>query len=227
VTEFPESVQWVITVPKGSESSMGRVFAKLPNCKVIAVANRGRNFGALIEILEHVQDDQFLLHVHSKKSPHMDELRRDQWRSALFEGLLSRSHVRDAMAIMQTHSDVGIYYPTAEKVISPLSYSWNANSDFARPLLAKLGVPFLQIRFPYPAGGMFIATPWLVEKLRELSLDERDFPNEPLPIDGSVAHALERILGFLPFHSGKRHLTLSMEGEFSFDTSFIEHPSGY
>ena len=227
IDEFPKEVSWIITVPKGTRERTEQKVGKFENCRVLEVENAGRNFGALFAILNDVRDGNFLLHVHSKKSKHMPKFRSEKWSTALFEGLLNRERIDAALRIMQENEDVPLYYPTAEKVLSRTSYNWSNNANFAKSLIMKLGYSFVDARFPYPAGGMFMCSPWLLQQLRNLNLTLRDFPAEPIPVDGSIAHALERIVGYVPHYLGLKHLTLSMGGVMSFDTSYIDFDSGY
>jgi lipopolysaccharide biosynthesis protein len=48
--------------------------------------------------------------------------------------------------------------------------------------------------FSFPVGTMFWARPRALKPMFELGLDWTDFPEEPLPYDGSILHAIERLL---------------------------------
>jgi lipopolysaccharide biosynthesis protein len=152
----------------------------------------------------------------------MTKKRALEWASTLKRGLLDPEQVRKALGILQEDERFALYYPTAERVLSTRGYSWTSNGVFAKQMLARLGVPWIDGRFPYPAGAMFIANPWLTGMLRKLDLSPDDFPKEPFPVDGSIAHALERIIGYVPHYLGLKHLTLSMEGDLSSDVSYID-----
>jgi lipopolysaccharide biosynthesis protein len=152
----------------------------------------------------------------------MTKARALLWASTLKRGLLDPDLAGKALGILQENASIPLYYPTAERVLSTAGYGWTTNGTFAKQMLSRLGIPWIDSRFPYPAGAMFIASPWLIEILRELDLSPEDFPAEPLPVDGSLAHALERIIGYVPHYLGLRHLTLSMDGELSTDVSYIE-----
>lgn len=227
IEEFPEEVSWIVTVPRGTMQRAGEHLGKFQNCRVVEVENYGRNFGALFAIFDEVKDGNFLIHVHSKKSTHIPRARSEKWSASLFEGLLGREKIDAALRVMQANHDVHLYYPTAEKILSRRSYDWSSNADFAKPLLMKLGYPLVNHRFPFPAGGMFLSSPWLLGEIRNLKLGASDFPAEPLPIDGSIAHAVERLIGYVPHYLGLKHLTLSMGGVLSFDTSYVDFDPGY
>jgi lipopolysaccharide biosynthesis protein len=46
----------------------------------------------------------------------------------------------------------------------------------------------------------------------ELKLGWDDYPEEPLPSDGTVLHALERLLPFVARHGGFRFATTNVPG---------------
>lgn len=56
----------------------------------------------------------------------------------------------------------------------------------------------------FPEGGMFWMSQRLFNKLVDLKLDISNFEEEPIPQDGTTAHALERLIGALATEDGKR-----------------------
>ncbi len=73
---------------------------------------------------------------------------------------------------------------------------WSCDYDEAERLLARR--TDLDIRkFPiveFPHGSMFWARRDALRRLLTLPLAFDDFPREPIPPDGTIAHALERTL---------------------------------
>jgi lipopolysaccharide biosynthesis protein len=64
----------------------------------------------------------------------------------------------------------------------------------------------------FPVGTMFWARTKALKPLFDLNLSWSDYPDEPLPYDGSMLHAIERIL---PIIIGKN----------SFKATLINNPS--
>ena len=56
--------------------------------------------------------------------------------------------------------------------------------------------------FEFPVGTMFWARSEALVPLLELNLDWSDYPEEPLPKDGTMLHALERLLPFAAAREG-------------------------
>jgi lipopolysaccharide biosynthesis protein len=59
---------------------------------------------------------------------------------------------------------------------------------------------------------MFWARPRALAPLFGLRLDWGDYPEEPVPIDGTMIHALERLLPFAAGHAGFRYATTHVPG---------------
>lgn len=72
--------------------------------------------------------------------------------------------------------------------------------------------------FEFPVGTMFWCRPMASRPLFELGLSWDDYPPEPLPIDGTILHAIERLLPFIAQHEGYRiassHVTGVVRGVF-------------
>ena len=54
---------------------------------------------------------------------------------------------------------------------------------------------------------MFWARPAVLKPMIDLGLTWDDYPPEPLPIDGTMLHTLERLLPFCAVHTGYDYAT--------------------
>jgi lipopolysaccharide biosynthesis protein len=66
--------------------------------------------------------------------------------------------------------------------------------------------------FNFPLGTMFWARTAALKPLLELGLLWDDYPAEPVPGDGSLLHALERLLPFVVEKAGFRSLVTHVPG---------------
>jgi glycosyltransferase involved in cell wall biosynthesis/SAM-dependent methyltransferase len=167
------------------------------------VPNRGRDVGPFVtefgaELLQY----DLVGHFHTKKSIHVDpksNLVRN-WVNHLMETLLGGQH-RAAEAIVSAFADdpqLGLVFADDPHIIG-----WDKNLPYAKPLADKLGLAALPTQFfPFPVGTMFWVRPVALKSLFELGLDWDDYPAEPLPIDGSMLHAVERLLPSIVEHAG-------------------------
>ena len=77
----------------------------------------------------------------------------------------------------------------------------------AETLAARVGIDIpLPPFFEFPVGNMFWARPSALVPLLDLHLGWDDFPAEPVGEDGTIMHALERLL---PFCAAKVGLTFA------------------
>jgi lipopolysaccharide biosynthesis protein len=80
---------------------------------------------------------------------------------------------------------------------------WDSNLELATALAGRMGIeeplpPF----FDFPIGSMFWARSKALKPLFELKLQWEDYPEEPLPEDGTILHAIERLLPFAARRAG-------------------------
>jgi hypothetical protein len=79
------------------------------------------------------------------------------------------------------------------------SYKWGKNKSIAIKLAyeANIDTKNLDQPFSFPAGNMFWVQPKYLHKFTSLKISDSSFPPEPIAIDGTVAHAIERMLPHL------------------------------
>jgi lipopolysaccharide biosynthesis protein len=107
------------------------------------------------------------------------------------------------LGVFAEQSDLGLVF--AE---DPNLNGWDENLKIAEALATrmKLRQP-LPMHFDFPIGTMFWSRPEALKPLISISLREVDFPAEPLPIDGTLLHTLERIIPFAAAEAGFEYAT--------------------
>jgi lipopolysaccharide biosynthesis protein len=75
---------------------------------------------------------------------------------------------------------------------------WTKNYEVATRYFSKDELPEEDELFDFPLGSFFVARPKALVPIRNLGLTEEDFPKEPIGYDGTVLHALERLIGVCP-----------------------------
>ncbi len=189
-----------VSVPVHVKCNIEKVKAALSaieyvhNITVERTPNRGRDIAPMLcTFKDSLQKYDFLLHIHSKKSPHESSL--GYWRHYIFEHLL---HSKDSVAyIMQLLStDTGMVaapdftlYNEENGWTQNLKFSQDIINMSSRKLILARDVPAVK----YPQGCMFWCQTRYLDNFFSLGLKYDDFPSEPLPVDGSIAHALERL----------------------------------
>jgi hypothetical protein len=99
------------------------------------------------------------------------------------------------------------------------------NSTTVQNLLYQCGyAQSLPESFFFVASPMFWAKPGIFKPLLKAKLSFEDFEMEPLPVDGSLAHALERFIGLLVEVQGKKICSIDAEGKVGSPDPFEIYP---
>ncbi|MCX6960803.1 MAG: hypothetical protein NTW91_11120 [Verrucomicrobia bacterium] len=162
------------------------------------VPNRGRDIGPLLtEFRGDLQAYEVIGHVHTKKSLHLgDRGFVDQWRKLLLENMIGGKKPMMDVILKKMESDpkLGLVFPDDPSIIG-----WTKNRDPAKALMQRMG---LKVELPkrslsFPVGTMFWARAVALQPLFDLNLEWSDYPEEPAPLDGTILHAIERLLPFV------------------------------
>jgi len=179
--------------------------------KIATVPNRGRDIGPFLTDFSSAlsQNYEIVGHVHTKKTSGFDEEIIVKWRNFLLENLIGGTYKMADNIINQMLNDttIGLVFPDNPDIIG-----WDKNLPFARPLAEKLGIEQLPKYFNFPVGTMFWGRAKALQPLFDLGLKYEDYPTEPLPYDGSMLHALERILPFVVKKMGYKNVLTNVKG---------------
>jgi len=206
----------LISVP--SQNTGDEVIAVLRECgcevaDMQVVPNRGRDIGPLLttfgKTLIHNYD--LVGHLHSKKTATFnDSSIGNTWLVFLLENLLGGQHAMADKIISHMTSDrsLGLVFPDDPSVIG-----WAGNGAPAASLADSLGLGELpKGHFNFPVGTMFWARTEALRPLVELDLGWNDYPSEPLPYNGTMLHAIERLLPFVAEKAGYRSAVTQVPG---------------
>jgi lipopolysaccharide biosynthesis protein len=80
--------------------------------------------------------------------------------------------------------------------------NWGENRDIAEQLSKSLSITLPDDITVFPACSMFWYRPEALAKLTSHSWNKTDFPEETGQIDGTIMHALERMLCFYTQQQG-------------------------
>jgi len=170
--------------------------------EIRCVPNRGRDIGPLAtEFATDLMDYDVIGHFHTKKSVHVvgSNLVRD-WADFLAENLLGGKYRATDKILSMFGQDAMLGLVFAD---DPHLIGWDKNRMYAERLGRRIGIDSLpEPFFPFPVGTMFWARAQALEPLFDLRLSWDDYPAEPLPIDGSMLHAVERLLPFIVEKAG-------------------------
>lgn len=201
----PLLAQWLknITVPVAlyvstdTEEKAERILSALPHAQVRVFENRGRDIWPKLYGFKAVyKKHDIVLHLHGKKSPHGEGL--DGWLEHILTSLLgSVGEVNRILSLFNTIPKLGMVVPVTFRNVLSAAH-WGANRDIARELSRRMGLDKDlpdHDRLRFPVGSMFWARSAVLGPLLDLNLPQSAFPAEACQIDGTLAHAIERMLG--------------------------------
>ena len=170
--------------------------------QVDMVPNRGRDLAPLIHGLGAavLREYDLVLHVHGKKSPHVSEDTADRWRTFLWETLVGgRAPMIDVIcAAFAEDATLGLVSPE-----DPHLNDWDLNREHGEELARRFGLTRpLPNHIDFPMGAMFWARPAALSPILDARLELDEFPAEPLPIDATMLHGLERLVGLAAEEAG-------------------------
>ena len=163
--------------------------------EVRSVQNRGRDIASLVsEFAESLRESDIIAHFHSKRSLHNPA--KVDWRRQLLHSLLgSEDLIRNIFSLFRFNPHLGMVFPeyhwSLEKQIS-----WGRNFEVCEDLATRTGLSIDKARLTlFPAGSMFWARAKALDALIGAEFDMKEFPPEEGQVDGTLAHAIERMLG--------------------------------
>lgn len=176
----------------------------------IEMENRGRDLAALLVAAKpYIFEYDYFCFIHDKKEK--DNHRLDytnKWIYSLWENMLaSEAYIQSIINYFDTNSNVGILFPPAPIDEYATMWSmgfWGINYENAVTVAQKIGIDVELLKQGEPAsvGTVFWTRVKALQKLLEYPWKGIDFPKEPLADDGTVSHAIERILMYVVKDAG-------------------------
>ena len=166
-----------------------------PACTAIeieAAENRGRDILPFLRVANRLLDEgeDVVLKLHTKRSAHRTD--GELWRRQFLESLVE-GQAEPILRAMQADDRLGLVVPAAQ--LPPLTFDWGAKAERVAWLVRRLGLKqpdFESDRFA--AGSMFWCRLEALRPLLDAHLDEAEFESEAGQVDGTLAHAVERIV---------------------------------
>jgi GT2 family glycosyltransferase len=171
--------------------------ARVPQAtlQLARVPNTGRDIAAFVAGFgQALSAHEIVAHIHSKRSPHNGA--KADWRRQLLMNLMgTRGLVASIMRMFEDNPQLGMVFPEYHHSLRG-QISWGTNFDICAALAGRMGITIdpAQMRL-FPAGSMFWARASALQPLWDLDLDLSDFPPEAGQVDGTPAHAIERLFG--------------------------------
>ncbi len=185
---------------KDKDISLDKInkYHKMTN--IVALPNRGRDMLPFMMIVSKLCEDtnqyRYLLKIHSKKSLHRDD--GNEWLNSLL-GQLIPNDISNVIKVLEDRK-TGLVGP-ADHVVSLSKYMGDNKErirKIAETMTDKKTVKQMldsPSKYPFFGGTMFWGRLDFLTPLLECGITPADFNTERGQIDGTTAHAIERILG--------------------------------
>lgn len=179
---------------------------KLDELKVLEVPNRGRDVAPWLLTTRPYQDRyELFCHIHGKVSLYSKH--GDSWRKYLFDNIIERKAVTDILNIFHEQPTLGCVFP---EIFLPVYYQFKNNNvmddDYRLmcDILRRIGLKDEVCRSElfFSVGTMMWYRPEALRHLFTVNLSFEDFPEEPIPIGGTLAHAIERLPSIVASRNG-------------------------
>ena len=166
---------------------------RLDLCHVYAV-NRGRD----IELLSRFMSSYSVMMSYANcmlEKPHLGVF-GESWLRYLIQSTIGNTTAVENIVDILFHSeDIGILAPTSFQGTN--NYDWASNFETAQLISdqvfdSKLNIDREYLR--YPSATVFWFKPKALNQQQFRSIQPSFFPEEPIPIDGTTAHSLERLI---------------------------------
>lgn len=175
------------------------------NVSIFEKENRGRDVSALlVSFRPYVSQYDYICFLHDKKEKY-EHLKADVnfWCENLWGNMLaSEGYIWNAIDMMKSRH-YGILLPPkpiGKYMDTMYADAWENNFDNVVLLAQKLGLDIDVKREDedlLAIGTVFWCSVAAMKKLFTYDWKYEDFVDEPMPGDGTVSHAIERILGFV------------------------------
>jgi len=205
---------YITTIEKNTEA-IKEVFSKLECNKldIRVIKNRGRDMSALYvgckDVLES-NDYDYICCIHDKKSPQVGILFGMAFRDTTFENVLaSKEFVNNVIGTLDREPFLGYLgfpYMIGGPYWPVLRNAWASPDNFnaTSKLLERCCIPpkIAMDKPPILYANVFWCRPHAIKPIVDLKLTYEDFDEEPLAIDGTFSHALERVVTYVAQSQG-------------------------
>lgn len=206
----PENMDLLITTSSRScKERIEEMFSDIVcgKLEVRLVSGQGRSESAfLMGFKDIVMEYDYICFVHDKKTLQVNpaSIGWEFWRSGMDGCLYSRDYIKNIIYTFDTNPRLGFLaaYPTnVGPYINILGeYEWSSNYEGILSLAKRLNLQTnidKSKRLLAPFGSYFWFRTSALEPLMNYPWTLCDFPEEPLPVDGTLLHAIERIYPFV------------------------------
>ncbi|MFH8120273.1 MAG: rhamnan synthesis F family protein, partial [Candidatus Aenigmatarchaeota archaeon] len=208
-----------ITCPKDKKDILSKYYIKerlkfANEIEIIPVENRGRNFAPLlISLRKKLKDCDYILHIHTKKSLYTGS-EQEGWRKHLLDHLIGSEEIVNNIINLLEKTKVGFIAPKTYPGLPYWAHDWLSNKIACKNLSERIGIPLDSSKYAdFSVGSMFWCKRDAIRQLFDADFDIYEFPEEPIPPDGTICHAIERCFGEVVRYNGYEFAEIDIENK--------------
>ena len=210
LANMPEALDLICTVTlrEDFDNLRRQILSDFPQARIIPFPNHGRDLFPFTHLCNSglLEKYQVVCKLHTKKSMHRED--GDKWRDHLIGSILpSKEGTRILLEKFLADPQAGIL--VADGQIFSDEKWWGTNQARLRQELLRIGLNADDHSLRFAAGSIYWVKPEVLRPLRWMGLEASEFEVEAGQLDGTLAHGVERILGFCAQIAGKEILQVT------------------
>lgn len=185
-----------------TEALADQIRAEFPRATVVPLENRGRDILPFLTLVNAgaLSGYDAVCKMHTKKSPHRED--GEKWRRHLIDGVLPDEGLESLLETFIKDDEASFWVADGQHFDD--TKWWGSNLEVTRSLLRRIEIEITGKRLSFPAGSIYWLKPAMIDLLRAMQLHADQFDPEMAQVDGTLAHALERVMGFLSDAAGRQ-----------------------
>lgn len=230
LNHVPKEITLYIFSSKETVLQKAEKYSNHENTLFIKKENRGRDLSAfLVAFRPYMDKYEKICFVHDKKEHHIwQKSDINKWEENLWGNMLAtQDYIHNVLYLFESRPEIGILFPPeplGKYVEARYLAKWNGNIDNCLKLAQKmnLSTDINREKRCISLGSVFWTQREAIKKLVDLGWNYEDFPEEPMPDDCTVSHAIERILGYVAQDAGYDAATIMTEQYASWSLLFLQ-----
>lgn len=198
--QLPSSTSFFVSTTFDKTDAVKLLLQKdLQNAQFFGFENRGRDFGALMSLLNLVPLNQFdlVLKIHTGNTDYYSDSSNERWLLDLIGNLLPNGRLNALLNYFKQNPNVGIAGPGGNHwPLKKLFYNENTINHWNKLTANRKPEHFPEEPF-FIAGGMFWARGSIFKGFSDLKIPQSQFEEDGAELDGTLSHALERFVSLI------------------------------
>lgn len=184
-----------------TDAMIADIVAHFPTARCIPLPNHGRDIFPFVHLVNAGLLDGYaaICKFHTKKSPHRVD--GEDWRNHLISGILDGPRTSAIVTAFLSDQEAGFLVADGQHFTD--AQWWGSNRARVKEILLRVEIQATENGLSFPAGSIYWLKPEILAMIKAMRLTEHEFEMEIGQVDGTLAHAFERAIGFLCTNGGQ------------------------